>query len=248
MIESQTLQDKYSIIIPYRDREEHLQLLLPRLQEVFKDKNYEIIVSEQNNDDNFNLSNTQNVAAQFATGNIIILHQVDYYPLDDVSYEILDQPTLPAKKGIFVNYDLTKRSYDDIPEGYRKWEDSIDEGFYGGVIVMRKEHWDKINGLNPLYKGWGNEDEDLRERLKWAGYSPRRNDMGTFYCLYHEDNGDMSKKIKQHYQDFIEGREIYSKAYEYRHLGYKNVKADVEEFKTDIHNLRWLKSTNYIIT
>jgi glycosyltransferase involved in cell wall biosynthesis len=69
---------KYSIIIPYRNREPHLELLLPALQEKFADKDYEIIVSEQNDTDNFNLSNTQNIGAQLATGDVIILHQVDY--------------------------------------------------------------------------------------------------------------------------------------------------------------------------
>lgn len=47
---------KYSIIIPYRNREEHLQILLPRLQEVFQNESYEIIVSEQDNDDNFQIA------------------------------------------------------------------------------------------------------------------------------------------------------------------------------------------------
>ena len=112
---------------------------------------------------------------------------------------------------------------------------------------MKKEHWDKINGLNPLYKGWGNEDEDLRERFKWAGYIPKRNENGTFYCLYHEDNGNIAKKSSDHQKDFIEGRQIYAKAYQYRHLGYRNVKADVEEFKTELKNVRWIKSTNYKI-
>lgn len=247
MIEYQTLKDKYSIIIPYRDRQSHLEVLLPRLQEVFQNEDYEIIVSEQNDSDNFNLSNTQNIAAQYATGNIIILHQVDYYPTDDVSYKVIDQPILPAKKGIFVNPDLTKRDWNDIPGGYRNWENEIDENFYGGVVAMKKEHWDKINGLNPLYKGWGNEDEDLRERFKWAGYTPKRNETGTFYCLYHEDNGDISKKSSDHQKDFIEGRQIYANAYQYKHLGYRNVKADVKEFKTELKNVRWIKSTNYKI-
>lgn len=247
MIEFQTLKDKYSIIIPYRDRESHLQLLLPRLQEIFADKDYEIIVSEQNDSDNFNLANTQNVAAQYATGNIIVLHQVDYYPTDDVSYDINEQPVLPAKFGIFVNNDFTRRPLEDIPGGYRSWETGIDDNFYGGVVIMRKEHWDKINGINPLYKGWGNEDEDLRERFKWAGYTPKRNEIGTYLCLHHEDNGNISLKPTDHQKDFIEGRQIYANAYQYRHLGYRNVKADVEEFKTELENVRWIKSTNYKI-
>jgi beta-1,4-galactosyltransferase 4 len=239
---------KYSIIIPYRNREPHLELLLPALQERFEGKEYEIIVSEQNDNDNFNLSNTQNIGAQQATGDVIVLHQVDYLPTEDVSYEIADQPILPARKGIFVNMDLTKRDYHDIPGGYRKWETGIDEGFYGGVVVMTREQWDTIGGLNPLYRGWGNEDEDLRERLKWAGYKPHRNEAGTFLCLYHEDNGDIAKKKPEDQRDFIEGRQIYANAYQYRHLGYRNVTADVEEFETGIPNVKWIKSTNYKIT
>jgi hypothetical protein len=238
---------KYSIIIPYRDRQSHLELMLPRLQEVFKNKQYEVIISEQNDNNNFNLANTQNIGAQYATGDIIILHQVDYYPTDDVSYEVGDQPLLPAKKGIFVNKDFTYRDINDIPGGYRNWNNEIDPGFYGGVVAMKKEQWDKINGINPLYKGWGNEDEDLRERFKWAGYNPVRNEIGTFLCLYHEDNGNIAVKPKEQQQDFIEGRKIYANAYNYRHLGYKNVTADVEEYETGIENVRWIKSTNYKI-
>jgi len=239
---------KYSIIVPYRDRKEHLEVLLPTLLKHFDDKDFEIIISEQNDTNNFNLSNTQNIGVQVSTGNVIILHQVDYCPTDDVSYEIADQPILPARKGIFLNKDLTKRDYYDIPSGYRKWEEGIDDDFFGGVVVMTRQQWNTINGLNPLYKGWGNEDEDLRERFKWAGYKPQRNKIGTFFCLYHEDNGDISRKTREHQKDFFEGRELFAKAYEYRHIGCSNVTADVEEFETGLTNVRWIKSTNYKIT
>ena len=238
---------KYSIIIPYRNRQEHLEILLPRLQEVFKDKDYEIVVSEQNNSDNFRIACVENVGFQVCTGDIIILQQVDYYPTDDVSYDIDDQPVLPSKKGIFVNNDLTLR--EDIPSGYKRWAIEIDPEFYGGVVILRKEMWDKINGLNPLYKGWGNEDEDLRERFVWAGIPVKRNEIGTFLCLYHEDNGDMSKKKIEHQQDFYEGRKyFYEKAYNDRNIGYKNLIADIEEFDCGIKNVKWIKSTNYKIS
>jgi hypothetical protein len=239
---------KYSIIIPYRDRKDHLEVLIPALLKRFDGKDFEIIVSEQNDTDNFNLSNTQNIGVQKATGDVIILHQVDYCPTDDVSYDITDQPVLPARKGVFVNKDLTLRDYYDIPGGYRKWQEEIDDAFYGGVVIMTREQWNTINGLNPLYKGWGNEDEDLRERFKWAGYKPHRNEVGTFLCLYHEDNGDIAKKSPEDQRDFMEGRKLFAQAYEYRHIGCSNVTADVEEFDTGISYLRWIKSTNYKIT
>jgi hypothetical protein len=241
---------KYSIIIPYRNREEHLQLLIPRLQEVFKNESYEIVVSEQDNDDNFQIACVENVGYQYSKGSIIILHQVDYYPLDDVSYEVTDTPVLPARRGVFLDKDnKTERDYYDIPAGYRNWGMEIDPNFYGGVICMKRDHYEQINGLNPLYKGWGNEDEDLRERFVWAGLPVKRNEQGTFLCLYHEDNGDMSKKDESGQKDFFEGRSyFYEKAFEDRHIGHKNLLADVEEFETEIENVRWLKSKNYRIT
>ncbi len=241
---------KYSIIIPYRNREEHLQIMLPRLQEFFKDESYEIIVSEQNDNDNFRIACVENIGFQYAKGDVIILQQVDYYPTDDVSYEVTDYPILPARKGIFLDKDnQSPREFLDIPGGYRKWSEEIDSAFYGGVICMKREHFEAINGLNPLYKGWGNEDEDLRERFVWAGIPVKRNETGTFLCLYHEDNGDMSKKQIDHQKDFFEGKQYYTtQAYNDRHIGYKNLTADVEELSTGEENIRWIKSTNYKIT
>lgn len=240
---------EYSIIIPYRNRESHLEILLPRLQEIFKHKSYEIIVSEQNDLDNFRIACVENIGFQYCKGNTIILQQVDYYPTDDVSYEVIDFPVLPARRGIFLNEDnKTYRNYLDIPAGYRKWEQEIDPNFYGGVICMKREHFEKINGLNPNYKGWGNEDEDLRERFVWAGIPVKRNEVGTFLCLYHQDNGDMSKKDDNGRSDFFEGKKYYiEQAYKDKHIGYKNLIADVEEFSCGMENVRWIKSTNYKI-
>lgn len=238
---------KYSIIIPYRNREDHLQILLTRLQEVFKDESHEIIVSEQDDDENFQIACVENIGYQKSNGEIIILHQVDYYPTDDVSYEVTDQPILPARRGVFLDKDnKSPREYMDIPAGYRKWETEIDPNFYGGIICMKREHYEQINGLNPLYRGWGNEDEDLRERFVWAGIPVKRNEVGTFLCLYHEDNGDMDKKDESGKKDFFEGRQyFYEKAFEDRHIGHRNLVADVEEFEAGVPNLRWIKSKNY---
>jgi glycosyltransferase involved in cell wall biosynthesis len=59
---------KYSIIIPYRNREEHLSILLPVLSEKFQNKNYEIIVAEQNDNEKFRLSSLYNIAFKYTSG------------------------------------------------------------------------------------------------------------------------------------------------------------------------------------
>ena len=50
----------YSIIISYRNRESHLETLLPRLEEVFKGKEYEIIIAEQDDNDKFQKNSLYN--------------------------------------------------------------------------------------------------------------------------------------------------------------------------------------------
>lgn len=237
---------KYSIIIPYRNREEHLEALLPRLQEVFKDKNYEIIISEQGNDDNFQIAMVENIGFLHSTGDVIILHQVDYYPSDDVDYNFSGNVTLPARKAYFLDKDNKElRPEHDIPGGYRSFCYEINPDFYGGVIMMSREQFETINGINPLYKGWGNEDEDLRERFKWANIPVKRNSEGTYFCLYHGDNGDMSTKPSEYQDDFNEGQRIYSNGIKYKDVGYKNVEYTFEEIPTTIENIKWIKSTNY---
>lgn len=239
---------KYSIIIPYRDRSTHLEILLPVLIERFKNKDYEIIISEQNDNNSFQIACVENVGFTHAVGDIIVLQQVDYVPTEDVSYEIKNQPVLPARVANFVTDTLEPRSYLDIPAGYREFSKEVEPNFYGGVIVMKREQFEKINGLNPLYKGWGNEDEDLRERFKWAGYTPIRNEIGTFICLYHEDNGDIQKQPQDKQKDFIEGRQLYLNAFKYKDIGYKNMTWDEEVFNLEgYNNIKWVKSTNYNI-
>ncbi len=239
---------KYSIIIPYRDREDHLEVLIPRLQEVFREKDYEIIISEQGNDDNFQIAIVENIGYLHATGDVIVLQQVDYYPTEDVSYDFEGTAILPARRGLFLDkQNEGLRSLDEVPAGYRDFYREVEPNFYGGVIVLSREQFEAINGLNPLYKGWGNEDEDLRERIRWANIPIKRNEVGTFYCLHHEDNGDMENKNKQKQQDFYEGRQLYAKAYEYRHIGYKDVEYTYEEIPTEFDNIKWIRSTNFKI-
>ena len=237
MTESQDI--KYSIIISYRNREEHLSILLPRLKEIFINTSYEIIIAEQDNDEKFQKNSLYNIATQKATGDLFIFHDVDYYPGNNVSYYTTsDVPLYPVRNLIFLNQEGTQRDFDDIPEGYRNFHQNVGD-HSGGVFVLHRELFYKMNGLNPYYKGWGKEDDDTRNRLRLLGYNWKRNEEGVFYGLYHVHNYPEHDDV-----DFINNHILLSQLKNNLHLGYKNVNADVEEFKTD-NNIKWLKIKNF---
>ena len=238
MTESQDI--KYSIIISYRNREEHLSILLPRLKEIFINTSYEIIIAEQDNDEKFQKNSLYNIATQKATGDIFIFHDVDYYPSDNVSYYTTsDIPLYPVRNLIFLNQEGNQRDFDDIPEGYRNFHQNVGD-HSGGVFVLHRELFYKMNGLNPYYKGWGKEDDDTRDRLRLLGYNWKRNEEGLFYGLYHIHNYPEHDDV-----DFINNHILLSQLKNNLHLGYKNVSADIKEFKTDDNNIKWLKIKNF---
>jgi len=238
----------YSIIIPYRDRKEHLEMLLPALFEKFKDEDYEIIVSEQDDDKSFSIAKVYSVAILNSKYDNLIFQQVDYIPTKDVDYSIGDyECVLPCQRGIFLDsHNTGLRPIYDIPSGYRAWNNKIDESFYGGVLCITRDALDKVNGFNVLYDGWGNEDEDFRERIKFHNINVNRNKVGTFYCLHHRDNGDFNINKKES-EDFIKGRKIYKNYQDFLKIGYKNLKFNS---KKEIINIQgkeiiWIKSNEF---
>lgn len=230
---------KYSIIISYRDREEHLKTLLPQLKEVFKESDYEIIIAEQDNKEKFQKNSLYNIAAQNAKGDLLVFHDVDYYPSDNVSYYTdVDTPLYPVRQVVFLDENNQQRSYEDTPAGYRNFMNDVGD-HSGGVFVLSKELFYKINGLNPYYKGWGMEDDDTRERLRLLGYEWKRNDEGLFYALYHKDSNP------GHYdRDFQNNGRLLQNISRMLTVGYQDVTASVEVFKME-DNIQWLKISDF---
>lgn len=134
----------FIVIIPYRDRSEHKRRLLESLpQYIEKYHNlspngidYKIIVSEQTDNNLFNLSLARNSAALWANLNYnnithFIFHDVDVIPISNADY-------------------LT--------------EENIYQFLNHGTVKIIKEDFFKMNGYNPLFIGWGEEDHEFGER------------------------------------------------------------------------------------
>jgi hypothetical protein len=37
--------------------------------------------------------------------------------------------------------------------------------YFGGIAALRREHYEKINGLSNQFWGWGGEDDDMYKRI-----------------------------------------------------------------------------------
>ena len=207
----------YSIIITYRDRETHLSKLLPRLQELFEGTQYEIIVVEQLSGWKFRKNTLYNIAAEQAKGETLIFHDVDHYPSDDVSYDIVDnKPTYPVRRVIFLDANDKPLDRSAIPHGYQNFYADVGD-HSGGVFILSREHWNQIKGLNSMYTGWGKEDDDTRDRCRYILQTDwHRNNNGMFYAFHHQDN-----KPPDSDPDFQNNENILREGKKYAHTDFR---------------------------
>ena len=154
------MSHKLGICIPYRNRKEHLDKLIPKLGDFLTKKGIDhcFYVGHQVDDKLFNRGAMKNIAAQIAFEDgcdYIAWHDVDMLPHDDTcdySYPE-DSPTHIATK-------LSKYS----------WAMGYDQ-YFGGVVLFTKEHVEKTNGYSNDYWDWGQEDDDLFWRCDFEGFS-----------------------------------------------------------------------------
>ena len=151
------MNPKLAIIVPYRDREEHLAQFVPHMDKFLSDKkiDFKIFVVEQGNDRPFNrgwLINVGYTIAKEQGFDYFCFHDVDMLPEDDTcDYSWVDKPTHLASRLSKFNYRLV------YPE------------YFSGVTLFNKEHFEWINGFSNKYWGWGFEDDDLLYRCRKLG-------------------------------------------------------------------------------
>jgi len=135
---------KIGIIVPYRNRHEHLVKFKSKIVEYLESNNidFEIIIVEQDDAKLFNRGILLNIGFKEAKKlkcDYVVLHDVDMLPVD-VDYSYSDTPIHLAT--------------DNIPF----------QSYFGGITLFPTDIFEKINGFSNLYWGWGFEDDDLRYR------------------------------------------------------------------------------------
>lgn len=160
------------IIVPYRNREEHLAKFAPHMNKILNDQNlsFDILVVEQVPGKGFNRAKLLNVGYDHVKDRYTnyVFHDVDMLPIEGkASYEPVEHPTHYAAIVEQFSWNL---AYPD---------------YVGGVTAFDEESFKKINGFSNVYYTWGAEDDDMYRRAQDVGLKfMRRQNM--YSSLPHE--------------------------------------------------------------
>ncbi len=153
------MSHKLGICIPYRNRKNHLDALVPALTEHLNKQGiaHQFYVAHQVDDKLFNRGAMKNIAAKHAFEDgcdYIAWHDVDMVPFEECDY------SYPDKHPVHIATKLSKYGY---TLGY--------DQYFGGVVLFTKEQMERTNGYSNEYWDWGQEDDDLFWRCHFEGYS-----------------------------------------------------------------------------
>ena len=183
------MSHKLGICIPYRNRKEHLDELIPKLSAHLNSKGikYGFYIAHQIDEELFNRGAMKNIAAKYAFEDgcdYIAWHDVDMIPNEECDY------SYPNETPIHIATQLSKYNYGmSYPE------------YFGGVVLFTKEQVEKTNGYSNDYWDWGMEDDDLFWRCKLEGYVKTDYlEAGLINHRYAKFNGWKSAVVIEHTQ------------------------------------------------
>lgn len=147
-----------AIVVPYRNRSEHLTRFLAHLHPFLVKQNrvnYQIFVVNQDDNLPFNRGRLLNIGFREALLlnpliECFIFHDVDIVPTD-----IRQLYTCSSSAPRHLCSYLDKFRYV-----------LIYPNLFGGVISLRTSDFRVTNGYSNLYNGWGGEDDDFYKRVR----------------------------------------------------------------------------------
>ena len=166
---------RLAIIVPYRDRAEHLAKFVPHLVTYFQrdklDRQIAVTINiiEQRGNAPFSRGRLGNCGFLLTrdTSDYVCIHDVDYLPM------WADYSWTPARARL-IWHGLTMKE---------NWET-----FFGAVSLLDNAIFAEANGFPNCYWGWGPEDLELGLRCRFKGVAVERRD-GTYIPLRHAHAG-----------------------------------------------------------
>lgn len=180
-IDPSAYSKRLAIIVPYRDRAEHLKIFVPHMLAYFSQDKLDrhidcsIHIIEQSQRGAFNRGKIKNAGFHLASekADYVCFHDVDYLPVW-ADYSWSPAPTRLIWNGLVLQED---------------WET-----FFGAVVMFDNAAFQKINGYPNCYWGWGFEDQETGMRCKSLGVPVEKRD-GTFSALSHPHAGISSPGV-----------------------------------------------------
>lgn len=188
------MNNKLAILVPYRNRESHLQEFIPYMNKFLKTNiknDFCIVIVEQANSEKFNRGTLINIGFDLIKNKSTYIspHDVDLLP-EESDYSVPECPTHLSAYRSQANYNLEY------------------ETCFGGVNLFLNNHFALVNGFSNLYSGYAAEDDDLRRRCVLNNLPIARR-LGRYTSLHHTqdhvDNKDIEKNRNKFYRGFQEG-------------------------------------------
>ncbi|KAK7866962.1 hypothetical protein R5R35_014735 [Gryllus longicercus] len=182
---------KLAVLVPYRDRFEELLEFAPYIHKFLnkQDVNHHIYVLNQVDRYRFNRASLINVGFHESS------KDCDYIAMHDVDL-------LPMNPHLSYQYPASRPFHVAAPKLHPRYHYPT---FVGGILLIKREDFKRVNGMSNKYWGWGLEDDEFYVRLKEAGLNVSRptnistGSEDTFRHLHDRDRRkrDMTKCFNQ---------------------------------------------------
>ncbi|XP_065093848.1 beta-1,4-galactosyltransferase 7-like [Ochlerotatus camptorhynchus] len=167
-------KQKLAILVPFRDRFDELLRFAPHMS-AFLNRQlvpFHIFVLNQNDRYRFNRASLINA------GFLLVKDHYEYIAMHDVDL-------LPLNNNLKYEYPAEGPLHISGPEFHPKYHYAT---FIGGILLLKVEHYQMLNGMSNRYWGWGLEDDEFYVRIKEAGlevFRPRNITTGSENTFLH---------------------------------------------------------------
>lgn len=151
---------KLAILVPFRDRFDELLQFAPHMTDFLAAQQipHRIFILNQVDRYRFNRASLINV------GFLYTKSDYDYIAMHDVDL-------LPLNNNLHYDYPKDGPFHVAAPDLHPKYHYKT---FVGGILLVKREHFEMMNGMSNRYWGWGLEDDEFYVRIKNAHLTVKR--------------------------------------------------------------------------
>lgn len=189
-------------IIPFRKREQFLEIFMNHMKNILEDENYLILIIHQDDKRHFNRGAMKNIGFLF-------IKECYPYTYKDKTLIFHDIDCMPWKKNIF-NYNTNK----GVVKHHFGFPKDISKAL-GGIFTIKAGDFERVNGF-PNYWSWGYEDNVLYSRITKKNI---KIDYSNFRELKHPD----VIMLWDGYKKYVDENYLFNKINNENGIGISNI-------------------------